>query len=254
MDTIKVVIAEDEPRNIEILKAILEDHCEGAEVVGTAGTVESAVEIIRQTNPDVLFLDIELPPRKGFEILNQFKKVNFDVIFTTSHEEYAIQAIKFAALDYLLKPLNIQEVQSALAKVKPRSKEQTNELIAVLKEYLQNKDQGFSKIVIPSNDGYRLVNLNDIIYCEASDSYTKIHIVGEKNVQMVSKPLKGYDTLLEDKGFFRVHKSYLINMNHVKKIIKGVGSAVVMSNDKMIPVSLRKKDSFFQHLKGVISV
>ncbi len=253
MNTIKVVIAEDEPRNVEILKAILEDHCEHVEVVGAARTVENAVEIIKKTNPDVLFLDIELPPRKGFEILNQFKKVDFDVIFTTSHEEYAIQAIKFAALDYLLKPLNIEEVKAALAKVKPRSKGEGNELVAILKEYLQNKDQSFSKIVIPSNDGYRLVNLNDIIYCEASDSYTKIHIAGEKKIQMVSKPLKGYDTLLDGKGFFRVHKSYLINMNHVKKIIKGVGSAVVMSNDQTIPVSLRKKDSFFQHLKGVIS-
>ncbi len=253
MDTIKVAIAEDQARNIEILETILEEHCENVEIVGAEKTVEAAVKMIRKTRPDVLFLDVEMPPHKGFDILDQFSKVFFDVIFITAHEEYAIQAIKFAALDYLLKPLNIDEVKTALSKVRKRQSGNTNELIGILKDYMQNKEQGFSKIVIPANDGYRLVNLNDIIYCEACDSYTKIHIKGEK-VQIISKSLKEYDKLLSDKGFFRVHKSYLINMNHIQKIIKGVGAAVIMSDEKTIPISLRKKDSFFQNLKGVIHV
>lgn len=253
MKTIKVVIAEDEPRNIEILETILEEHCEHVEIVGTARTVDKAVELIKNTEPDVLFLDVEMPPHTGFDILDQFPEVYFDVIFTTAHEKYAVQAIKFAALDYLLKPLKIEEVKEALSKVKSRKNGHANELVSVLKDYMQNKEQGFSKIVIPANEGYRLVNLNDIIYCEACDSYTKIHIANEK-MHLVSKSLKEYDKLLEDKGFFRVHKSYLINMNHVQKIIKGVGAAVIMSDEKIIPISLRKKDSFFKNLKGVIHV
>ncbi|MGH2645161.1 MAG: LytR/AlgR family response regulator transcription factor, partial [Chitinophagaceae bacterium] len=175
MKTIKAVIAEDEPRNVDILKTILEDHCDNVEVVGTANSVKKAVDVIKETEPDVLFLDIEMPPHKGFEVLEKFPEVSFDVIFITAHEEYALQAIKFAALDYLLKPINIDEVKAALKKVKPRTKGQTNELAAILKEYLKDKEQSFSKIVIPSNDGYNVIDLDNIVYCEACDSYTKIH-------------------------------------------------------------------------------
>lgn len=255
MKNIRAVIAEDEPRNIVILKNILEKHCEGVEVVGTAADVKTAVEIIKKTEPDVLFLDIEMPPNKGFEVLEQFPTVNFDVIFTTAHEEYALQAIKFAALDYLLKPINIEELRAALAKVKVdrHGKGQSNELAAILKEYLRDKENSFSKIVIPSNDGYNVIDLKNILYCEACDSYTKIH-TDEKKMFLISKPLKEYDELLSDKGFYRVHKSFLVNVHHIRKIIKGVGAAVIMSDDTNIPISMRKKDEFFQSLKGVMNI
>lgn len=255
MNTIKAVIAEDEPRNVEILKSILKEHCSNVEVVGTANSVRRAVEVISEEEPDVLFLDIEMPPHKGFEVLEQFPEVNFDVIFITAHEEYALQAIKFAALDYLLKPINIEEVQKAVGKVKPRSKGQTNELAAILKEYLKDKEQAISKIVIPSNDGYNVIDLKNILYCEACDSYTKIH-TNENNskVYLISKPLKEYDELLSDKGFYRVHKSFLVNVDHIRKIIKGVGAAVIMSDSTNIPISMRKKDEFFQSLKGVMNI
>lgn len=254
MKTIRAVIAEDEPRNIDILKTVLEKHCDNVEVVGTANNVKKAVEVIRETEPDVLFLDIEMPPHKGFEVLEKFPEINFDVIFITAHEEYALQAIKFAALDYLLKPINIEEVKAALKKVKPRSKGQTNELAAILKEYLKDKEQTFSKIVIPSNDGYNVVDLNNIVYCEACDSYTKIHTNENNKVHLISKPLKEYDDLLSDKGFYRVHKSFLVNINHIRKIIKGIGAAVIMSDGANIPISMRKKDEFFQSLKGVMNI
>src|SRR5690625_4759154 len=134
MRTMKVVIAEDEPRNIAILKKILEEDCEDVEVAGTAKTVEKAIELIKLTKPDALFLDVEMPPHKGFDILKAFPKVDFEVIFTTSYEKYAVQAIKFAALDYLLKPISIEEVKQALEKVSKRRKGQSNELVAILKE------------------------------------------------------------------------------------------------------------------------
>jgi two-component system LytT family response regulator len=253
MKAIKVVIAEDEPRNIDILKDILENHCDNVDIVGTATSVKKAVEVIGETTPDVLFLDIEMPPHKGFEVLEKFSPVNFDVIFITAHEEYALQAIKFAALDYLLKPISVQEVQAALKKVNRNRNGQSNELAAILKEYLKDKEQTFSKIVIPSNDGYNVIDLNNIIYCEACDSYTKIH-TNEAKVHLISKPLKEYDELLSDKGFYRVHKSFLVNVNHIRKIIKGIGAAVIMSDKTNIPISMRKKDDFFQSLKGVMNI
>ena len=252
MSIIKAVIAEDEAKNIEILKTILEEHCEDVEVVGTAKTVKKAIEVIKETQPNVLFLDIEMPPHKGFEVLEAFSEIDFDVIFTTAHEKYAVQAIKFAALDYLLKPIGITDVQEALEKVGHRKKGQTNELAQILKEYLKEKEQSFSKIVIPSSYDYSVVDLNEIIYCEACDSYTKIHTPGK--VHLISKPLKEYDELLSDKGFYRIHKSFLVNVDHIRKIIKGVGAAVIMSDKTNIPISMRKKEMFFQSLKGVIKL
>lgn len=255
MKTIRAVIAEDEPRNVDILKTILEEHCDNVEVVGTAHSVKKTVEVIKEMEPDVLFLDIEMPPYKGFDVLEEIPEVNFDVIFITAHEEYALQAIKFAALDYLLKPINIEEVKKAVKKVKPRSEGQTNELAAILKEYLKDKEQSISKIVIPSNDGYNVIDLKNILYCEACDSYTKIHTNESNNkIYLISKPLKEYDELLEDKGFYRVHKSFLVNVDHIRKIIKGIGAAVVMSDGANIPISMRKKDEFFQSLKGVMNI
>lgn len=253
MNTLRAVIAEDEPRSIEILKKILEKNCEDVEVVGTADTVKKAVEVIKKTKPDVLFLDIEMPPHSGFDVLENFPVVNFDVIFITAHEEYALQAIKFAALDYLLKPINVADVQAALKKVDRNKNGKENELAAILKDYLKDKDKSFSKIVIPSNDGYNVIDLDEIIYCEACDSYTKIHTQDSK-VYLISKPLKEYDTLLSDKGFYRVHKSFLVNVNHIRKIIKGIGAAVIMSDKMNIPISMRKKDEFFQSLKGIMNI
>lgn len=252
MKTIKVVIAEDEPRNIAILKRILEEECENVEVAGIAQTVQEAVAVIKETKPDALFLDIEMPPHKGFEILEAFPQIDFDVIFTTAYEEYAIQAIKFAALDYLLKPLAIEDVKQALERVSKRHAGKTNELVAILKEYLKDEDQDFSKIVIPTSYDYTVIDLKDIIFCEACDSYTKIHTKGK--VHLISKPLKQYDEMLCDKGFYRIHKSFLVNVNHIRKIIKGVGAAVIMSDETNIPISIRRKDDFFKNLKGIIKI
>lgn len=253
MNVLKAVIAEDEPRNIDILKKILEENCEDVAVVGTATTVKKAVEEIKNHSPDVLFLDIEMPPHSGFDVLEKFPKINFDVIFITAHEEYALQAIKFAALDYLLKPISISDVREALKKVDRNKSGQENELAGILKGYLKDKEETLSKIVIPSNEGYNVVDLEDIIYCEACDSYTKVHTT-EGKVHLISKPLKEYDNLLSDKGFYRVHKSFLVNVSHIRKIIKGIGAAVIMSNKMNIPISMRKKDEFFQSLKGIMNI
>lgn len=251
---LNVLIVEDEKKNIDILSNILEKHCEGVNVIGAATNVEDAAALIKKNEIDVVFLDIEMPPQNGFQLLEMFPTIDFEVIFITAHEEYALQAIKFAALDYLLKPISITEVQEALQKAqKNRSTGQVNELASILKDYLKDNDKTFSKIVIPVLDGYNVIDLKDIIYCEAFDSYTKIILTGNAS-HMISKPLKEYEEMLGDKGFYRVHKSFLINVHHITKIIKGLGSAVIMSDKKNIPISTRKKDEFFTSLKGIMNI
>ncbi|HVB03648.1 MAG TPA: LytTR family DNA-binding domain-containing protein [Chitinophagaceae bacterium] len=257
MKMIRAAIVEDEPKNIDILSNILEKYCEDVELVGVANSVKDGLKMVHATPIDVLFLDIEMPPHKGFELLEMLPTVNFDVIFITAYQEYALQAIKFAALDYLLKPLKVSEVKTALDKVRKHissgNAAAPNELAAILKEYLKSKDNNFSKIVIPVNDGYNVVDLKDIIYCEALDSYTKIQLAGNSS-HVISKSLKEYEEMLENKGFFRVHKSFLINMHHITKIIKGLGAAVIMSDQMNIPISSRKKDEFFSRLKQFMNI
>ncbi|MHB1922513.1 MAG: LytR/AlgR family response regulator transcription factor, partial [Chitinophagaceae bacterium] len=185
MNIIKAAIVEDEIKNIDILKNILSNYCDAVEIAGVATNLEEGIQMVKNTEIDVLFLDIEMPPHKGFQLLEMIPSINFEVIFITAYQEYALQAIKFAALDYLLKPLKISEVKSALEKVRKTKKGNTNELTNILKDYLKSKEN-FSKIVIPVNDGYNVIDLKDILYCEALDSYTKIQLVGNSH-HIISK-------------------------------------------------------------------
>ncbi|QOR76379.1 MAG: response regulator transcription factor [Thermoflavifilum sp.] len=252
---IKAMIVEDEQKNIDILKNILEKYCEEVELVGSATSVEEAEALLEEIDPDVLFLDIEMPPHKGFELLEKFDRPRFDVVFITAYEEYALTAIKFSALDYLLKPIKVGEVQQALAKVRERKEKNIRSTAptSYLKDYLKNSGAGLSKIVIPVNDGYNIIDLKDIVYCEALDSYTRVKLTNGTH-HVVSKSLKEYEEMLEDKGFYRVHKSYLINVNHIVKIIKGVGAAVIMSDKQNIPISNRKKNEFFDYLRTIMNI
>ena len=253
LKAISALIVEDEEKNIEILTNILENHCDDVMVAGAATNIEDAAAFIKKNEVDVVFLDIEMPPQNGFQLLEKFPTIDFDVIFITAHEEYALQAIKFAALDYLLKPISIADVKEALKKVKRNRNGKENELATILKDYLKNNDKSFSKIVIPVLDGYNVIDLKDIIYCEAFDSYTKIILTSNAS-HMISKPLKEYEEMLGDKGFYRVHKSFLINVHHITKIIKGLGAAVIMTDKKNIPISTRKNDEFFTSLKGIMNI
>lgn len=252
---IKAVIVEDEQKNIDILGNILEKYCEGVQLVGSATSVEEAEALLEEVQPDVLFLDIEMPPHKGFELLEKIEKPTFDVIFITAYEEYALKAIKFSALDYLLKPIKVAEVKDALDKVRERRAKNilSTAPTSYLKDYLKTSGSGLSKIVIPVNDGYNIIDMKDIVYCEALDSYTKIKLTNGTH-HVVSKSLKEYEEMLEDKGFYRVHKSYLINIDHIVKIIKGVGAAVIMSDKQNIPISNRKKNEFFDYLRAIMNI
>ena len=210
------------------------------------GNIAEATEAVKLHAPDVVFLDIQLQRETGFDLLTKLKEINFEVIFTTAYTEYAIKAFKFSAIDYLLKPIDIEELKKAVARVEKRV---SNNITGRLTQLVQNLKQGSSenyKIALPTLDGLVFVKINDILYCEASSNYTQIFTSEEK--YLVSKTLKEYDDLLSDHNFFRIHNSYLININSIKKYVKGDGGYVVLNNNTSLDVSKRKKEAFLNKI------
>ena len=241
------IIVDDESKSRESLKILIEDFCEGVAVKALCQNVTEAIQAIDQFKPDVVFLDIQLQRETGFDLLNQLKDFTFEVIFTTAFSEYAIKAFKFSAIDYLLKPIDIEELKLALTKVEKRKGAiVTNHL----QHLLQNLRAGTSnnyKLALPTSDGLVFVKVSDILYCQASSNYTEITLSDNKKYT-VSRTLKEYEDMLTEQNFFRIHHSCLINLNEIKKYVRGEGGYVIMNNDKSLDVSKRKKESFLSRI------
>jgi two-component system LytT family response regulator len=246
---IEAVVVDDERKGRELLVKILQTYCNDIEVVGQAETANQAYEVISATKPKLVFLDIEMPNGTGFDLLKMFAKIEFDIIFTTAYDHYAIKAIKYAAIDYLLKPIDIDELQEAVFKVQSKVNQETKgqpENIEVLLSALTNANL-VKKIAIPDQEGVAIVEISDIIRCQADSNYTLIFLKdGSKLVS--TKTLKEYNNLLDEAVFKRVHNSFLININHIKKYIKGDGGQVVMSDDSIVEVSRRRKNDLLDAL------
>lgn len=247
---IKAIIVDDESRHHETLGKMLKTFCPEIELCGNANSVKDAIDLIHARNPQLVFLDIEMPGGNGFTLFDSFEEPPFEVIFTTAHDLYAINAIKYAALDYLMKPINIRELQEAVERaIKIISKKDatSTKKIDVLKSNLQLEDKRFTKIALPSSEGIDFVEANGIIRAEAERSYSNFYLDNGKKI-MVSRPLKDYEALLEQCNFFRVHKSHMINLNHIEKYIKGKGGYVIMKDGSHVDVSVRKKDDLLNRL------
>ena len=245
---IRSIIVDDELKSRESLRILVEDYCEGITVEATCQNVAEAVKAINNLKPDVVFLDIQLQRETGFDLLTSFKNFEFEVIFTTAYTEYAIKAFKFSAIDYLLKPIDIEELRKAIAKVnKSRDNAVTGRLEQLLQN-LRNESPENYKLALPTSDGLVFVKVNEILYCEASSNYTEIVMTDNKRY-VVSRTLKEYDDLLGEQNFYRIHHSYLINLNGVKKYVRGEGGYVVMNNDKPLDVSKRRKEGFLSRVK-----
>jgi two-component system LytT family response regulator len=247
---IKVIIVDDEYKSRESLRMLIENFCSGTEVAGMASGVDEALQLVEKEEPDVVFLDIQMNNETGFDFLTRVKSKNFEVIFTTAYSEYAIDAIKFSALDYLLKPINIEQLCTALKKAE--NKQSRNNLNDKLEHLLQNfrseSPENF-KLVLPTSDGLIFINFKDILFCEADSNYTIFNMRDGKNY-VVSRTLKEYEDLLSNYHFFRIHNSYLINLREIKKYIKGEGGYVIMSNDKSLDVAKRKKEIFLNKVSA----
>lgn len=244
---IKAVIVDDEKNNQELISNLLKSYAENIQVVGLADSVESAYKTIQEHQPDLIFLDIQMPDGTGFDLLKKFEKINFKIIFVTAHQEFAIEAFKYSALDYILKPLSPANLLAAVKKAEETMG--NDELNMKLKILLNNIAEPFKnkkKIVLKTMERIYSVDLDDIIRFESDGGYTKVYLTDGKRI-MVSKTMKEYDDLLMDAGFLRVHHSHLINMNHLFCFEKADGH-VVMKDDSIVPVSNRKKDHLMELL------
>ena len=238
---LKVVIVEDEPHSRETLRNMLRDYCPETEVLGWGDGIENGISEVRTKRPDLLFLDIEMPGGTGFDLLERAGKFDFEVIFTTAFEHYALKAIKFSALDYLLKPIDVDELKEAVEKVREkREKEVENVKLLTLLENL-NRNKTDQTITLATSEGLEFIKVRDILYCEASGSYTRFYLKNNGRL-LVSKHLKEYEHLLADCGFYRAHNSYLVNLSEVKRYVKADGGYLVMNNGDSVSISSRRKE------------
>lgn len=246
-EMIQSIIVDDELKSRESLKILVEDFCEGVSVRALCQNISEAVTAIDQFKPDLVFLDIHLQRETGFDLLKKYSDFKFDVIFTTAYSEYAIKAFKFSAVDYLLKPIDIEELRKALEKVEKRKEGNITDRIQELMRNLRTASGENYRLALPTAEGLVFVGVNDILYCEASSNYTEITMVDNKKL-LVSRTLKEYDEMLSDQNFFRIHHSYLINLNRIKKYVRGDGGYVIMTNDMALDVSKRKKEGFLSRI------
>ncbi|XZF14226.1 LytR/AlgR family response regulator transcription factor [Chitinophagaceae bacterium MMS25-I14] len=241
------VIVDDKPANIQTLKEMFLSYCPTVTVVGSATDIDSAYLVINQVLPEVVFLDIEMTGGTGFDLLQKFRSIPFEVIFTTAYDQYAIRAFRENALDYLLKPIDIDALQQAVIRAEKHiGLKQTNDNLA---RYLQQSAVPFSsKISLPVQDGYLFVDYHEIVRCEASGSYSNIYLTnGEKII--VSMRLKECEDILPSRLFFRVHHSHVINLQCVSRYVRGRGGYVHMKDGTTVEVSINKKDAFLEAIK-----
>ncbi|MBS1607001.1 MAG: response regulator [Bacteroidetes bacterium] len=246
----RAILVDDEPDGIRTLMKLLELHCPEVEVVATCPNAATAEQKLGELRPDLVFLDVQMPGKSGLEMLAGLSEMNFKVIFVTAHNEYVLQALRFSAVDYLMKPVDEDRLIEAVMRAKERVRqerdpEQTETLLHNINKVGSPMEM---RLCLPTLKGFSVVKLEEIVYCEAQRSYTIFRLVDNKTV-IISKPLFDYDRLLADTIFFRIHKSYLINLLHVKEYIRGEGGTVIMSNGMEIEVSRRKKELFLTKVK-----
>lgn len=245
---LRTLIIDDEAHIRRSLSAMLAAECPNVDVVGTADGVESGLHVIEKYHPDMVLLDIRMGDGTGFDLLNRAKPINFRVIFVTAFEEYAIKAFRYSAIDYLLKPVNIDDLQQAVDKAIHNIGQDFATQLKVLEENLNTKDPLEKKIILRTADAIWLVKTKEISYCEADMSYTTFYLISGKKI-VVSGYLAEFEDVMREAGFFRAHKSFLVNLSDIVRFEKGDGGYLVMSNDDRIPVASRKRDELLELFK-----
>ena len=244
---LRSIIVDDELKSRETLRMMITSFCQGINVVATCQNVKEGMEAIQTFKPDVIFLDVQMQGETGFDLLSKLEGTKLDVIFTTAHSEYAIRALKSSAIDYLLKPIDIADLQMAVAKVGSKKETHLTERLQQLLQNLKSVRSENHKLALPISDGLIFIRAKDILYCKASGNYTEIFMIDGKK-HLVSRQLKEYEDMLDTRDFFRIHHSFLINLNFVKSYVRGEGGHVVMSDNTSIDVSRRKKEAFMDRI------
>jgi two-component system, LytTR family, response regulator len=249
LPVIKAVIVEDELHGLTNLKNMLDKHCDSVSVVGEAGSVSDGVRLLSDANRDVdvAFLDINLPDGEVFQLLNKLDKVDFDIIFVTAYAEYAIKACEYSSIGYILKPIDPDALVEAVARISPKEKSRADKRLEIFQSYVNNPN-AFSKMAISALDGIYFVNIRDILRFEAEDNYTHIFLQSGERIT-ASKTIKAYEDMLTPFNFYRVHKRHVINLNYMRKFVKGDGGYLIMDDDIRIEVSRRRRPAFMEQMR-----
>jgi two-component system LytT family response regulator len=252
---IKAVLIDDDKNLREGMKSLLSRFAPNISIIGEADSVATGIEVMNNLKPDVVFLDIQLNDGTGFDILEKLterhKAITCNVVFITAHEQYAIKAFRFSALDFLLKPVDPDELQKVIEKIE-NILEKKNDFshIDLLLENIRKNVDNFKRIALSTSDGIHLFDISDIVRCESEDNYTRFFIRNNKPI-LISKTLKEYEEMLKEHNFERIHQSHLINLSYLKSYIKKDGGYVVMTDDSHLPISQRKKERLQNILKSM---
>lgn len=253
---IKAIVLDEDLESSAHLISLLEDSCKGIEVIGNAATIKEAHNLIEQNDVTIVFMDIYLEGTSTFDLLEKYKSKDFYVVFVASNSDYALKAIKYSAVDYILKPITIDELQAPVEKVKEREEHKTlfQEKMHQLIKKINSPQEKIQRLALPTINGFAFINIKDIVYCKGKGNYTVVHTRnGEKYI--AAKSLKEYETILVSHDFFRIHKSYLINLNEITEYVNGTEDKAVMSNNDALVVSKRKIEIFSERImviKGVL--
>ncbi|MFI5192847.1 MAG: LytR/AlgR family response regulator transcription factor [Chitinophagales bacterium] len=237
----KAILIDDELHGLETLGILLKEYCPNVNILASCRSAEEGLGAIAQHEPDILFLDIEMPVMNGFQMLEQFSKISFSVIFTTSYDQYAIKAIRFSALDYLLKPIDPTELIAAIYKVQIQKHLPMTEQFQLLLNKVQHPNHHFSKIAIPTAEGFELIPADQVIRCEANDNYCHLYLKTRDKITATRTLKEMEEQLLDFPSFVRVHHSHLVNLNEVKKYVRGEGGYLVMTDGAVVNVSRSRK-------------
>jgi len=245
MEKINAIIIDDELSSMQNLQQKLAEFCPTVELVATAQKPEEAILLIHHHKPDVIFLDIEMPKMSGFRMLEELKELNFEIIFTTAYNHYAIDAIRIAAFDYLLKPIAIKDLQQSVDRLNKLRGYQTKEKIDVLRSSMSDKKSQDDKIAIATTEGLEFIPIKNILHIESNSNYSKLYFQNGRHLT-VTKLLKDFEDMLAPYHFYRVHNSHLINLNYIQKYLRGNGGRVMMQDGTEIEVARRKKEEFLK--------
>jgi two-component system LytT family response regulator len=249
---INAILVDDEPGSLLTLETLIERYCPAIEVVATTDHPLDLKLLLKKHNPDLVFLDIEMPYANGFDLLDMLKPVYFEVIFVTAFNDYALKAFKYAALDYLLKPVNIDELKQAVMRVEKvliNTKRENERVVGLLKNLYRPVDDP-QKISVPDGDSFNLLDIDEIVYLEASGKYSKLHFE-KRHPLLIMKTLKDFEEVLPPKYFIRIHHSFLINLKHAKRYQMGRNGLLEMSNGERLEISSRKRIDFLARFKNL---
>ncbi len=247
----RAIIIDDEKACRDVLQLLLSKHCPHVAILQHCSRGKEAIEAIEKLEPELIFLDIAMPDMDGFKVLENCKLRNFEIIFTTGYNDYAIKAIRYSALDYLVKPIAKNELIDAVKRAGEQKKASPGLRISDFLELL-GKKRSSERIALSTMEGLNIVDTNDIVFCESENNYTRFHLQNGKTI-LVSKTLKkAEELLLENSNFYRIHQSYLVNMDYVRQYVKGDGAEVIMSNGKRLSVSRSQRTGFISKLEKML--